>query len=752
MSNQGIDKEELSVFLDEMEELHEILEEDIIKLEKESGNPSLLAEIFRAAHTLKGSAAAMGFTPLSKLAHSMETVFDGVRNGRIGISITLIDTFLQCTDTIRKIKDEITEHCEVRSDIQRHLPALESLLEQKKEMGAEVKMEVRKETPARKPAPAKPPPPPVPTPTPTPAPTPRKSGRRKLYLKVEATPDCQMLFAKAFQVLTFLSEIGDVIESSPSEQEIESEARSFPLRLLVSTAADDGKISEVLGLISSVVLAEAEERDTLKKEPAVNAAPIPEEREKPAEAENAPEEVSEEEPILEEAAAPPAEAGNVPEEPESSAAPIAGAATAEKSRDDEDAADKAKKIAARSVRVNVERVDAIMDLVGELVINRTRLTQLSRTLEAYYESSEISEHFNETSDNIELITSQLQEHIMKARLLPIENVFNKFPRMVRDLSKKFGKKIELVVKGKDTELDRSVLEQIGDPLMHIMRNSIDHGIEAPEERERTGKSPAGKIQISASHVEDHILIVVEDDGRGIDPRKLLERARKTKLLPEEALGRLKDNEIMNLVFTSGFSTSETVSEISGRGVGMDVVRTNIEKLNGSVSLDSKPGAGTKVIIKLPLTLAIIKSLLVTVGRRIFAIPLVSVMQTLRIEHNELHAVKGKETILFRDNVLPLLRLDRELCLKRDSRDREPDRIFIVVVSWSGNRAGIVVDTLIGDQDIVIRPLGEYVGEVPGISGAAILGDGSIALIVDIGGLVKNKMEQLESAAPAAGSN
>jgi two-component system, chemotaxis family, sensor kinase CheA len=340
----------------------------------------------------------------------------------------------------------------------------------------------------------------------------------------------------------------------------------------------------------------------------------------------------------------------------------------------------------------------------------------------------------------------LQENIMKARLLPIENVFNKFPRMVRDLANKSGKKIDLIIEGEKTELDRSVLEEIGDPLMHTIRNSIDHGIESPEERSLAGKPPTGKIVIAASHVEDHILITVEDDGKGIDPQKVLNKARLLNVAPTETLSVMKEQDILELVFLPGFSTKDTVSEVSGRGVGMDVVRTNIKKLNGNVSLQSNPGRGTKIVIKLPLTLAIIKSLLVTMGRRIFAIPLISVVQTLRVDQSELQSVHGKETILFRGSVLPLIRLEDVLALRREPDEAEPARVFIVVVSWSGRKVGIIVDSLIGDQEIVIRPLGEYVGEVPGISGAAILGDGRITLIIDIGGFIKIKLDELESTA------
>jgi len=724
MTAQDFDKEELEVFLNEMEELLQILEEDIIKLEKQPDNPSVLAEIFRAAHTIKGSAGSMGFTILSELAHSMETVFDGVRSGSICVSMDLIDIFLRCTDSLKKIKDEISKDCKITLDTKEDLEALRGLMtSKKKDVG---KGEKQGDTATRE----------------TPAPAP---ARKKMLLRLDAASNCQMPFVRAFQALTFFSEIGDIIYSAPSVKDIEDEVKAFPMKIVLSTAADRKKVEETLALISGVILIEyIEGVDMDVRTPAT------------AEASTPPEEVIDSYEDLEELAGdpePPAEAAPAAQMPLPEPKQIIPAEKTPPKKEPEvrkDAPDEKKKIAGRTVRVDVERMDAIMDLVGELVINRTRLSQLTRALETFNESDENVGYLTETSDNIELISSQLQENIMKARLLPIENVFNKFPRMVRDLANKSKKKIDLVIEGEKTELDRSVLEEIGDPLMHALRNSIDHGIGTPEEREKAGKPANGKIKISASHVEDHILIVIEDDGKGIDPQKVLARARQLNIAPPETLSTLKEQDALELVFLPGFSTKETVSEVSGRGVGMDVVRTNIKKLNGNVSLQSTPGVGTKVIIKLPLTLAIIKSLLVTMGRRIFAIPLISVVQTLRVDQSEIQALKGKETILFRGSVLPLIRLGEVLGLRRGPDEQEPDRVFIVVVSWAGRRVGIIVDSLIGDQEIVIRPLGEYIGEVPGISGAAILGDGRITLIIDVGGFIKMKLDESDPSAKNAG--
>jgi two-component system chemotaxis sensor kinase CheA len=557
MNAHDIDPEEIQIFLEEMDELLAVLEEDLLKLEKETGNPALIAEIFRAAHTLKGSAGTIGFPALAQLAHAMESVFDGVRKGNMPVTARLIDVFLKCMDALGRARGEIQEQGTVASTFDPLLADLERI---------------------RDPQPP-----------------------------------------------------GDAPAEPPPPQEI---------------------------------------------------------------------------------------------------------AVAEKQTPAETPADPRCTHGVRSVRVNVERMDAIMDLVGELVIKRTRMSQLCNALD---DGEGPLHEVAETADHIEHITAQLQEHILKARLLPLDNVFHKFPRMVRDLSQITGKQVDLEITGGDTELDRSVLEQIGDPLMHILRNCVDHGIEPPAERQSAGKNPQGRIRIGAGHVEDHVVVTVEDDGRGIDTNKALERARQLALAPPEFLDRMKESDILNLIFTPGFSTKDQAGEISGRGVGMDVVRTNIEKLNGSVVLQSSPGQGTKMIIKLPLTLAIISSLLVRVRGRIFAIPLISVSKTLRVDPADIKLVQGREAILFEDAALPLVRLDRVFGIS-DDRARHRPRLFIVVVSWGGQRAGLVVDSLAGDQDIVIRPLGEYVGDTPGISGAAILGDGGIALIIDVGGILKRRAE------------
>ena len=324
---------------------------------------------------------------------------------------------------------------------------------------------------------------------------------------------------------------------------------------------------------------------------------------------------------------------------------------------------------------------------------------------------------------------------MKARMLPVENLFNKFPRMVRDLSQKAGKEVNFVMTGQETELDRSIIEEIGDPLIHLLRNAVDHGIESPENREAKGKKRVGQLKLQASHEENHIVITITDDGNGIDPESVKISGVKKGMITEEQAKRLTDKEAVSLIFMSGLSTVAKVTDVSGRGVGMDVVRNNIEKINGAIEINSVVGQGTEFKIKLPLTLAIIRALLVSIDQSVYAIPLSTVTETIRMKKNQIEYVNNQEVIVVRGKVLPLVRLKRVFAGgSYDCEDRE--KLFVVVVNLAGQQIGFVVDSLVGEQEIVIKSLGKYIGDVQGIFGATILGDGNVALIVDVSNLIK----------------
>ncbi len=393
--------------------------------------------------------------------------------------------------------------------------------------------------------------------------------------------------------------------------------------------------------------------------------------------------------------------------------------------------------APRMGRIDVERLDALMNLIGELVIGRTRLSRIGANLIGHTDDLQLMEDLTETSRHIARISDDLQDQVMRSRMLPIESVFSKFPRLVRDLAQRVNKKVEFIVEGKDTELDRSVAEQIGDPIIHLLRNAIDHGLETQEERRAAGKNEVGQVRLSARHEENQIVIDVDDDGRGIIPDRIKAKAVTKGLLTADAASRISDREAVELIFAPGFSTAEQVSDISGRGVGMDIVRTNVERLNGSIAVETEPGQGSRFTIRLPLTLAIIRALLVSVAGQTYAIPLTSVVEALRIQQEDLRSVNHHLAIELRGQVLPLMRLAE--VFKQSSTSATTTamtRQFVVAIRWGDRRCGLIVESLIGEQEIVIKPLGKLFRNVRGISGGAVLGDGQVAPILDVAALIK----------------
>ncbi|MGA1861748.1 response regulator [Deferribacter thermophilus] len=393
---------------------------------------------------------------------------------------------------------------------------------------------------------------------------------------------------------------------------------------------------------------------------------------------------------------------------------------------------KVTKAIEQTIRVDVNRLDILMNLVGELVLSRNRIAQISAEFEKKFEGEYLVEQLLETTSHLGLITTELQLAVMKTRMVPIGKVFNKFPRMVRDLCRELKKDIELVITGEDTELDKSVVEEIGDPLIHMIRNAVDHGIESPEERVKKGKPEKGLVALNAYYEGNHIVVEIKDDGRGMDPEKLKKKAiEKGVITPEEAK-TLNRDEALGLIFRPGFSTAEKVSDVSGRGVGMDVVKTNIEKLNGIIQIESEVDKGTTFKLKLPLTLAIIQALLVEVSGEIYAIPIVSVIETVKIDENEIHSFEGREVLKLRESVLSLIRLNEVFELEPTFSNE----MYVVVVALAEKKVGLIVDRLIGQEEIVIKSLGEYLGGTVGIAGATIMGDGAVRLILDVAGIME----------------
>jgi len=385
-----------------------------------------------------------------------------------------------------------------------------------------------------------------------------------------------------------------------------------------------------------------------------------------------------------------------------------------------------------TIRVDVDRLDHLMNLVGELVLGRNRLSQIVSTVRNE-EQDAIASELNETSSQIDFITTELQTAVMKTRMVPIGRVFNRFPRLVRDLAREFSKDIELVIQGEETELDKSIIEEISDPLVHLVRNAADHGVEVPAVREAAGKPARGRIRLAAGHEGNHVIIEIEDDGAGMDPEKLKQKAVEKGIISPEEAKDMKTEDAYALIFVPGFSTAQKVSNVSGRGVGMDVVKTNITKLNGMINLESAPGRGSKITLKLPLTLAIIQGLLVVVGNETFAIPLSSVLEVVHTLKKDVPTVQGSEMIRLRESILPLVDISKILDVP--GRDESDGGFYTVVVGVANQRFGIVVDKLIGQKEIVIKPLGAYLKNIPGIAGSTILGDGRVIMILDSGELL-----------------
>jgi two-component system chemotaxis sensor kinase CheA len=399
--------------------------------------------------------------------------------------------------------------------------------------------------------------------------------------------------------------------------------------------------------------------------------------------------------------------------------------------------DKSKQdLEKQTIRVDVKKLDDLMDLAGELVLAKNRLVRLANIVSETSQSDEIADSLSNISSQITLVTTDLQMAIMKTRMVEIGKVFNKFPRIVRDICRDLNKEVNLVIEGAETELDKSIVEEINEPFVHLIRNAIDHGIEPPSERIQKGKNRTGTLKLSASQEGNHIVISVEDDGKGMDQEKIKQKAIENGIVTPQEASQMSENDVFNLVFLPGFSTASQVSNLSGRGVGMDVVKTNIEKLNGIISIKSKINEGTKIIIKIPLTLAIIQSLLVKTVGSLFAIPLANVIETVRVSLSDIEHVQNKDVLRLRGSIVPLAYLGDILGISKDKKTLSKDEMYVVIVSSAEKQLGLVVDALVNQEEVVIKPLGNYLGKVKSIAGATIMGDGSVALILDVVSIVK----------------
>ncbi len=663
-------------FLIEAFEMNEQLDQDLVELEHNPEDLDLLNRIFRVAHTIKGSSSFLNLNILTHLTHNMEDVLNRARKGEIKITPDIMDVVLRSIDlmktllvTIRDTGSDTNNGKE--NEIEEAVKQLQAITSQNLEGAKEGTKEAPKE-------------------------------ETKKEVKEENIKENQENKAKA-----------PTAENSASDNPLADE----PDLDYANMSAEEVE-AEIERLLNKRQEADKERRAQKKQEakPKQEVAP---------QTEISKTEISKTEISKTETPKTETPKTETPKAPKTETKAKAKADTEE---------NKAPSIGVeQTVRVDVRRLDHLMNLIGELVLGKNRLIRIYGDVEERYDGEKFLEELNQVVSSISAVTTDLQLAVMKTRMQPVGKVFNKFPRMVRDLSRELGKSIELIIEGEETELDKSIVEEIGDPLIHIIRNSCDHGIEPLEERRRLNKPETGKVQLSAYNEGNHIVIKISDDGKGLDPVMLKEKAIEKGVISERDAEGMSDREAFNLIFKPGFSTAKVVSNVSGRGVGMDVVKTNIEKLNGIIEIDSEVGVGTTQKLKIPLTLAIIQALLVGVQEEYYAIPLSSVLETVRISQDEIYTVDGKSVLRLRDEVLSLVRLSD--IFKVDAILESNSDVYVVIIGLADQKIGVIVDYLIGQEEVVIKSLGYYLKNTRGIAGATVRGDGKITLIVDVGAMM-----------------
>jgi len=692
----------LGIFLDETNEHLQNLSDQLMILENEPENEDTINEIFRAAHSLKGMAGTMGYKRMQNLTHDMENVFSEVRNGKIKVDGHMVDILFKSLDALEEYKNNIQENQDegtndnepIINELQAILNGEKAAPAKKAEAPAEKKEEAAAAPAADKGADGKWNDIVLHEPEQHVISEAIKNNQHVYGFTVYVQETCILKAARAFLVFKALEELGEIIVSNPSTQDIEDEKFEFDFSLYFVTDATIDKVKAAITSVSEIDHVTGDEIDMDKAK-------------------------VEEEDTVEEA--PKADAQAAANEPVKEAVKEAPAQTAAK------ADDKKKAVAKpvnRTVRVDIEKLDVLMNLVSELIIAKNSLVS--------YATSDNTSHagFGDQIEYLESVTTNLHESVMKVRMVPIESVVNKFPRMIRDLSKKLNKKMELHMTGEETELDRTVVDEIGDPLMHLLRNSADHGLEAdPELRKQRGKSEVGQIYLDAYQDGNNVVIECRDDGNGINVEGVKAKAIERGTITPEQAEQMSDKEVIDLLFLPSFSTAKVVSDVSGRGVGLDVVKSKIEALGGDVSVKSKLGEGSTWTIRLPLTLAIIQALMVVVGGEKYAISLGSIQTIEDVAESDVKYVEAKEVINLRDTVIPLIRLDSALGVEK--RKESNGSLVVIIVKKGDQLAGLVVDELIGQQEIVIKSLGKYINcSSRMISGATILGDGEVALILD----------------------
>jgi two-component system, chemotaxis family, sensor kinase CheA len=679
----------LEVFIEESKEHLQACNEQLLELEKNPQDLSIINEIFRSAHTLKGMSATMGYEDLASLTHQMENVLDAIRNNRLATTPEIVDVIFMAVDHLEDMVQSIASGGDGKKDVTETVEKLK-LIEKgepisgsaKNEVAATAVLEANKEShydefelTVLKQS--------------------KEQGFGVYEIAIALREDCLLKAARVYMVFEVLEKIGEVIKANPSVEQLEEEQFDHEFTVTIVSKDDPEDIKGKIMKVSEVVKTDLR---SLEFDDKINVETIE---------------------ALDTSKAPGESDSPILDQSQSIASEVAPVI-------DKKGSVKQQSNSSKTIRVNIERLDILMNLFEELVIDRGRLEQISKDLE--------NGELTETVERMSRISGDLQNIILNMRMVQVETVFNRFPRMIRQLARDLNKKINLEIVGAETELDRTVIDEIGDPLVHLLRNSVDHGIESPEVRRAKGKNEEGTVVLRAFHSGNHVFIEIEDDGAGISRDKVLKKAISKGIITEQSAAGFTDKQAYELILSSGFSTAETISDISGRGVGLDVVKNTIESLGGSISIDSKENEGTIFSIQLPLTLSIISVMLVEIQKEKFAIPLSSIIETAIIKDTDIMNAHNQKVIDFRGKVVPLLFLKDIFEVPSEQVD---DQFHSVIIVRKGDKmAGLIVDSFIGQQEVVLKSLGNYLTNVFAISGATILGDGQVALIVDCNALIK----------------
>jgi two-component system chemotaxis sensor kinase CheA len=682
----------LGVFLDEAREHLQNLNDKLMTLEQNADDPELINSIFRSAHTLKGSSGQMGFQNMMELTHIMENVFDALRHQSIKVSSEMIDVLFEGLDHLEAMADSIEQNGSDVREVSGTLKKLQALTsDAASDNGAPSSVQRVTATTASEPVNTK---------------AMELTDYEKEFVfqaqsqnlhvfetVVNLNKDCVLKAARALMISNALEESGTIIGTRPSTEEIEKEAFDQQLVFLIVTEAGNQEIQNKINQISEIADVVVSPIDQLEENPPVvqrhqaqDIGPKKQDQKK--------------------------------SEPKKTV--VAHPAVT----------------VAKTIRVNLDRIDQLLNLFEELIIDRGRLEKIASDID--------NTDLKDTVGTIKRISNQLQETILNLRMEPIEQVFNRFPRMVRNLSKELNKKVNFVINGAETELDRTVIEELGDPLMHMIRNSMDHGIETPEVRKAKGKDPEGTLTLSAYYSGNHVIVEIVDDGAGINKEKVLAKAIEKNVVAKDAAQKLTDKDIYHLLFASGFSTADKISDISGRGVGLDVVESKIHSLSGSVEVDSERDKGSKFTVRLPLTLSIINALLVQCSEEIYAIPITSIAETALRRHIEVMTIHNRNVMQYHGQVVPIINLSDYLSVAatvEDSNEENEQGSSVVIIHHGDKNVALIADRLLGYQDIVVKPLGHYLRNVPGFAGATILGDGKVALIIDCQAIITRQKKR-----------